>query len=635
VKLPDVVSTAAWDISLLTRLREALFELRTAALQLEAKHASTIAAAHPAFQASARNLVHYLSLRQHDLRDLQADLARLGLSSLGRSEPDVLSSLDAVISILERLLEREAPVDSTPADPQVPATLQVPADGWAVLDEHTEALLGPPAPRRRVRIMVTLPSEAASDPTLVRDIVSAGAESVRINCAHDDADAWNAMVANIRAAERELGTTCRILMDLAGPKLRTGSISPGPRVLHWRPKRDTQGSVVSPARVWLTAESSAALLPIEVDVSVSVAAKWLKRVHVGDVLEVDDLRGRTRRLRVAEDFEKGRLAYAETSAYVGAGASIRVVGKSKQHSAATKVGDVPAVAGTLTLQEGDTLILTSDGGPGCAAVYDGNDRLVWPARIACTLPEALRDVRAGERVLFDDGKIGGRIQSASPSELHIEITQARPDGSKLRADTGINFPESNLHVAALTSKDLEDLDFVAQHADMVGLSFAADPESILQMHAELAQRTDRQVGLVLKIETQRAFLGIPQLLLAAMRTYPAGVMIARGDLAVECGFERLAEVQEELLWLCEAAHVPTIWATQLLESLAQKGLPSRAEITDAAMSDCAECVMLNTGPYVVQAEWMLDNILCRMQEHQRKKRPTLRKLSVSTGLDSD
>jgi hypothetical protein len=90
---------------------------------------------------------------------------------------------------------------------------------------------------------------------------------------------------------------------------------------------------------------------------------------------------------------------------------------------------------------------------------------------------------------------------------------------------------------------------------------------------------------------------------------------------------------QELLWLCEAAHMPAIWAAQVLESLAQKGLPSRAEITDAAMADRAECVMLNKGPYVVQAVRVLDDILSRMQEHQRKKRPTLRKLSVSAGLD--
>jgi len=78
-------------------------------------------------------------------------------------------------------------------------------------------------------------------------------------------------------------------------------------------------------------------------------------------------------------------------------------------------------------------------------------------------------------------------------------------------------------------------------------------------------------------------------------------MIARGDLLVEIGYERLAEVQEEILWLCEAAHVPVIWATQVLEGLAQKGLPSRAEITDAAMGVRAECVMLNKGPHIIEA----------------------------------
>src|SRR5436853_963876 len=101
-----------------------------------------------------------------------------------------------------------------------------------------------------------------------------------------------------------------------------------------------------------------------------------------------------------------------------------------------------------------------------------------------------------------------------------------------------------------------------------------------------------------------------------MRSYPAGVMIARGDLAVECGWDRLAEVQEEILWLCEAAHLPVVWATQVLETLAKTGLPSRAEITDAAMAQRAECVMLNKGPHVEEAIRTLADILERMQAHQ-------------------
>jgi pyruvate kinase len=136
----------------------------------------------------------------------------------------------------------------------------------------------------------------------------------------------------------------------------------------------------------------------------------------------------------------------------------------------------------------------------------------------------------------------------------------------------------------------------------------------------------QQLGIVLKIETQRAFEHLPEMLLAAMSGAVAGVMIARGDLAVECGYERMAEVQEEILWACEAAHLPVIWATQVLETLAKTGLPSRAEITDAAMGERAECVMLNKGPHIVDAIHTLDSILVRMQSHQSKKRPLLRAL---------
>jgi pyruvate kinase len=134
---------------------------------------------------------------------------------------------------------------------------------------------------------------------------------------------------------------------------------------------------------------------------------------------------------------------------------------------------------------------------------------------------------------------------------------------------------------------------------------------------------------VLKIETQQAFAELPALLLEAMKHYPVAVMVARGDLGVEVGFERLAEVQEEILWLCEAAHVPVIWATQVLESLAKGGMPSRAEVTDAAISGRAECVMLNKGPYIEQTLQFLCNVLNRMEDHHQKKTSMLRRLSIS------
>ena len=93
---------------------------------------------------------------------------------------------------------------------------------------------------------------------------------------------------------------------------------------------------------------------------------------------------------------------------------------------------------------------------------------------------------------------------------------------------------------------------------------------------------------------------------------------------------RQTEVQEEVLWFCEAARVPVIWATQVLESLAKRGIPSRAEITDAAMGERADCVMLNKGPHLVEAVRFLDNIPQRMEAQQNKKSARLRRLRLST-----
>jgi pyruvate kinase len=109
-------------------------------------------------------------------------------------------------------------------------------------------------------------------------------------------------------------------------------------------------------------------------------------------------------------------------------------------------------------------------------------------------------------------------------------------------------------------------------------------------------------------------------------------MVARGDLEVEVGFERLAEVQEEILWVCEAAHVPVVWATQILEGLAKTGAPSRAEVTDAEMGQRAECAMLNKGPHIVETTRFLSDILSRMGSHSRKRRATLRRLGIAGSL---
>ncbi|HEY3665990.1 MAG TPA: pyruvate kinase, partial [Polyangiaceae bacterium] len=224
--------------------------------------------------------------------------------------------------------------------------------------------------------------------------------------------------------------------------------------------------------------------------------------------------------------------------------------------------------------------------------------------VGCTLLEALDCLAAGESVHIDDGKISARAVERVPDGVLIELTRAPTKGRRIRSNKGLNFPDTDFQMASLTEKDRMDLKFVARHADMIGYSFVQTSADIAALHTALAECMPRDrawPALILKIETKRAVTNLPELIVHAAGKLPTGVMIARGDLAIELGFERIAEMQEEILWLCEAASVPVVWATQVLDELAKEGIPTRAEVTDAAMANRAECVMLNKGPHIMDA----------------------------------
>jgi pyruvate kinase len=447
----------------------------------------------PEHHRSAINMAHYWAIRQTDLRDLQARLSALGLSSLGRSEANVQATLQLVAAALDSMAGQ-------PYRGPGASVVDI-AEGTQLLADNTAALLGPPPRNRSVRIMVTLPSRAAEDPELLADLISNGMDVARINCAHDDAQAWRTMAEHVRAAARRAGRSCVVAMDLGGPKLRTGPVQDG---------------------------------------------------------------------------------------------------------------------GKLRLEGGDTLILARDCGP---AQLDED-----PPRIGCTLPEVFDEAEVGHRVFFDDGKLGGTIVDTGPDELRVRIDHPAIDSAKLKGGKGINVPDTELSVSALTGQDRADLRTVVDVADVVEYSFVRTPADVRELYSELDNLDAQHLGVVLKIETRPAFDNLPQLIMAAMARRSVGVMIARGDLAVEVGWERMAELQEEMLWLCEAAHLPVIWATQVLEGLAKKGQPARGEVSDASMGVRAECVMLNKGRYIVDAVQMLGSILDRMEDHYDKKRALLRTL---------
>lgn len=554
---------------------------------------------------SIANMRAFLALRQFDNRELQAALARLGLSSLGRSEGHVLATLEQVLAIAEGL----PPGTSTAGDSF--------DEGDAILRRRVQALFGGGRSDRGTRIMVTLPSEAADSPDLVRALVAAGMDCARINSAHDDEAAWTRMVSHVRSASTAQGRRVPILVDLPGPKLRTGLIAPGPEVVHLRPRHDDLGAVIEPARAWLTAESSANV-PHEASVALPVDAEWLAALSEGELVRFTDARGRLRTLQAGAGSGEGRWVRSGRGAYLVTGTVL-----TAESGGVTRVGRLPARPSHITLDVGDVLRLTRDQTPGRGASASS------PARIPCTLPEAFSAMRAGDSVWFDDGKFGGIARRVTDDEVDVEISHAPRGGGRLRAEKGINLPDTHLPAAARAGHDEARLAFAAAHADMVGLSFVSTRDDVRAVADALARLRGEDVGLVLKIETRAGFHALPALLSEALaREAPCGVMIARGDLAIEVGWERLAEVQEEILWLCEAAHVPVIWATQVLDTLARTGVASRAEITDAAYSARADCVMLNKGPMIAAAIATLEDILGRMATHRHKKTVLLRRLSA-------
>ncbi len=595
----------------LATIIEDLRDLQDATAVAEVSWAEGIERADGRNSPSAVNLAHYWGIRQHDLRGLQRRLAAYGLSSLGRSEPHVRASLDAITTAATALAGLPpAPQARTPGRDRGITF----GEGSQLLRRRTIELLGPEPAGRRARIMVTLPPQAATDPELVRGLVEHGMDLARINCAHDGPDAWEAMVANVRAAAAMAGRECRIAMDLAGPKLRTGPLVDGPRVIKICPTRNMRGRVTVPALCWLTAAEDPRPSSMPGTSTVPVPAEWLRRLRTADVIRLRDARDSKRRFVVDAVEPGGVRASGTQTTYVETGTLLH-----RNDGRGVPVGVLPALPQFLTLHTGDTLVLTRDCAP--APVPPRG-----PARIGCTLPEAFGHVLPGQLVHLDDGKMSGFVVAADDTEITLRITRAGVGGTKLRAAKGINLPGTALPMLALTATDRGYLPFVAEHADLVEMSFARSARDVEDLLGALEDLGAAHLGVVVKLETVRGFQNLPAILLSLLRRPHSGVMIARGDLAVEAGYERMAELQEEILWLCEAAHLPVVWATQVLDQLARTGQPSRAEITDAAMGEQAECVMLNKGPHIVDAVDALADILHRMRDHHDKSNTLLRPL---------
>ncbi len=460
------------------------------------QNSALIQSVHQGHRTGAVNLLQYLALRDKDIRDLQDNLHILGLSSLASSESHIQRQLQA---ILQRLGKQYKPGELNACDYRL---------SRKEIFRQSKQLFGIKRDDSIPHIMVTFDSSFAQNYPFIKQLLLNGMNVARINCAHDDESIWSIMIRTLQKACRNTGLSCKIYMDLPGPKIRTQLLKKG--------SRDGRVNVEEGQLVWLADDG-------------------------------------------------------------------------------------------LGFNKKDIVIGTGEHG-------------------------IISDLKKGDHVLMDDGLIRGKIVKKSKAYAILRISRISSSKKRIKAEKGLNFPDSRLRLPALTEFDKSCIPFISKHADLIGYSFVRHPKDLTLLQELLKTYKKQPPAILLKIETPEAVKNLPALLFQGMREKSFGVMIARGDLAVEIGFERMSEIQEEILWICEAGHVPVVWATQVLENLNKTGLATRSEITDAARAALAECVMINKGDHTLEVIQTLQDIFTRIGGHHIKKRYTFRPLSIASNF---
>jgi pyruvate kinase len=423
---------------------------------------------------SKENLYGYLALNEIVDPMINSILIAEGFIPLNKCCPHIMYTINKIVEHLERKSEKNNFI-----------TVQ---ESKVRKEKRTVELFG----RNRnstPHIMVTLDRSMLENPKIFEELILGGMTIARINCAHDNLETWKSLIRSLRTTEAKLNSnngntvsTCKIYIDLPGPKIRIGEFK-------------------------------------TIDDEIVVI-----KVKAGD-----------------------RLRIYRNSTYQGT--------------------------------------------PGCQGE---------PASIGITIPKALQNVRVGDRIYIDDGKIFANVTTVYKEYIDSEIVLTRKKVEKLKQNKGINFPDSLVHlsVPTISETDLTILEDMHKEIDIVGISFIHQPNDIKIVKEKLKQLSSGKVGIVAKIETKQALFTLSQLLLEGLNHHPFGVMIARGDLAVEIGMDQLASAQEGIMELCDAAHTPVIWATGVLDRMNKKNIPSISELTDAYFGLRADCIMFNKGPYV-------------------------------------
>lgn len=589
-----------------------------------------IDAADAEHREGVRNVQHFARLQADDAHHIVAQLRAVGIRV--SDQAPVADQLRAAKTLLQHLGGQSSDDGGAEGESYDITRLAAAIErSQEQLASNSSALLGEPRDGMPSCVMVTLPTEAANDPDLVQSFADAGMDIARINCAHDTPEAWRAMAANVRAASTRVGRDIKISMDLPGPKLRVGAIEPGPRIARTRVTRTKTGRILTPSKLWITPFDHNATTPAPVPeglpgrptLAIQVDPEWLQTVNEGDELSMLDARGSKRYMTVHKVTDEGVLAYGRRNVYLANGSLVAC------QYIKTRIHGIGRSEQRVHVDVGSRLTLTSDPTP-----TDPTDDI--PA-VNCGEPQAIRSLDVGSIVLFDDAKIECEVTSVTPAgekdaegntaeydSAELVAVHTREGGKNLREGRGIHFPGIHVPLPAMTDEDRAILPEIVRTADIIAPSYVRSAEDLTEILDAIEKEIDvaasenedpaavsariRNLGVMLKIESEECYNDLPNVVTELLRHRNSGVMIARGDLAMELGFSRMSEAREQIMDVANAAHIPTIFATQVLETMAKSGLPSRAEITDADVALRTQGVMLNKGTHIPDAINILNSI---------------------------
>jgi pyruvate kinase len=560
---------------------------------------------------SIQNLKAYTYLRSKDITTLQEKLTSFGLSSLGRSQSCIISAINQDLIILSALLGTN--------------TKQLEAENNFLnfnqskeLMDKNATVFGAADSELITKIMVTLPSFTKDSPILIKNLISIGTSVLRINTAHDNPSAWKEMAKTIQEENKLQNKDTKIYVDLAGPKNRTGSIVKVVQPFKIGSKEGKKVEIVPQILAHFhtkgEGEDERELATLVVDDNFYLKAYKAKH----KVIILDFEKEKKHSFKVIVENER-LFAIVDKKVFISPDTKIML--KLQEKTLKSKLHNFITQPEVIRLFRNDSIIITPNEIDG-SSNYDYEGSLYFSI-ISCSNKEIFNYVQVGDNIFIDDGKIGCKVEKILPIGLECRVFLAKENGTVLKEEKGINFPDTDLVISAITPTDERNFNDIVEYADIIGISFAQSKEDIKKLQELLQGKNKTNIAIVPKIETKLALKNLPQILEQLLQSEKYAVMIARGDLAIEVGFDNLPYIQEEIFSICEAAHVPVIYATQILEGKMKNNLPSRAEVIDAANAQRADCVMLNKGPFVVDTVVSIKNILRSVHTLFHKNRQLL------------